>query len=153
MSKTIVRTIPVAAIGLSLTACKASDPIVGTWKITEVSSDGYSYDYFSYSYEYGGCSYDRSMRMMVGIDFSGFLFQYYQTKCEGDDYTYAYAYGGYFLRVDKVKPRHYEIQLGSYQLLDCSLKKSKLLCDMSYDGYDYGTTFTLEKVKKSDKKD
>ncbi|GEM_PF-4206120 len=95
MSVSKIKTIPVAAVGLSLTTGCGSG-LEGVYRAAEIYLDGENVtDEYSYSTtDDDGCSYTYDLRLMVSSQATGFFFWYYAGSCP-DEPSYRYGYGSY----------------------------------------------------------
>ncbi len=95
MTASKVKTIPLAAVGLSLTTGCGSG-LEGVYKAAEVWLDGENVtSEYSYTENYDdGCSYTYEMRLMISSEATGFFFWYYAGSCP-DESSYKAGYGTY----------------------------------------------------------
>lgn len=134
-----LRTIPVAAVGLTFSAgCNVGTGIRGTWDAVAVTRDGQDVtESYLYTSSYGGCTTTRGASMVIGRDLNGGFFRLYERDCEGSEQDFNGGYGTY-VTVDRAEGR-WLIQMGRTSTFDCAVGFS-LECSLSITYDYYGTT-------------
>ena len=93
-----IRTLPLAGIGLSfLSACDSTADIEGRWEGVSLFYDGVDVtedEIYVTTYD-DGCTYERTLHMVLNDAAAGGLFSISSFKCPDMDESYSYSFGTY----------------------------------------------------------